>query len=129
MKIAINALLVLVACSSSAPRGATPSSTRRSQDPWLAEPDASALDATETEREFNGESSQPPVVPARPTPPRPPSTQAGSSEDPSGIVAAHNVRRARHCAAPLRWSAEVAVVAQRWANGLAARGCAMQHSS
>lgn len=46
----------------------------------------------------------------------------------SGIVAAHNERRARHCAPPLRWSTTVAAAAQGWADQLNARGCAFEHS-
>jgi pathogenesis-related protein 1 len=120
MKLSLLSVLVLAACSSSPSRVAVPVSTTSTQDPWQAEPDVSGLDPTESQNDPEPENQ--PAVPSRPTPSR-------SSDDPSGIVAAHNVRRARHCAAPLRWSAEVAVVAQRWANGLAARGCVMQHSS
>jgi len=32
------------------------------------------------------------------------------------LLDAHNAYRARHCAPPLSWSAEVAASAQRWAN-------------
>ncbi len=39
------------------------------------------------------------------------------------ILDAHNARRASHCAPPLRWSADLAIVAQSWADDLAARGC------
>jgi len=44
------------------------------------------------------------------------------------MLAAHNQVRAKHCAPPLVWSAEVARSAQRWADSLAARGCAFEHS-
>jgi pathogenesis-related protein 1 len=44
------------------------------------------------------------------------------------LLDAHNRLRARHCAPPLVWASEVARVAQRWADQLAARGCAFQHS-
>jgi uncharacterized protein YkwD len=40
----------------------------------------------------------------------------------------HNKLRAKHCAAPLAWSPVVARSAQRWANTLAAKGCAFEHS-
>lgn len=45
-----------------------------------------------------------------------------------GILAAHNAVRARHCAPPLVWSAELAAVAQRWADQLRNAGCAFDHS-
>lgn len=122
MKLALPILLVLTACSSSPSRVAAPASTTTTQDPWLAEPDVSTLEATETETDPENQ----PAAPSRPAVTPPP---VSASQDPTGIVASHNVRRARHCAAPLRWSPEVAAVAQRWANGLAARGCVMQHSS
>ena len=44
------------------------------------------------------------------------------------IVEAHNRYRAQHCADPLRWSAELASVAQAWADQLRDRGCAFGHS-
>jgi pathogenesis-related protein 1 len=44
------------------------------------------------------------------------------------VVEAHNERRARHCAPPLSWSDELAKAAQAWADSLAARGCAFEHS-
>ena len=43
-------------------------------------------------------------------------------------VDAHNRLRAKHCAAPLSWSAKLADVAQRWANALRDRGCMFGHS-
>ena len=49
--------------------------------------------------------------------------------DPQRILDAHNRGRAEHCAAPLQWSADLAMAAQRWANTLAQRGCALEHSS
>lgn len=44
------------------------------------------------------------------------------------ILEAHNRRRAQHCAAPLRWSRKLARSAQRWADELARRDCAFEHS-
>jgi uncharacterized protein YkwD len=49
-------------------------------------------------------------------------------QDMRGILAAHNKVRARHCAPPLVWSAEVAKVAQGWANQLRDSGCSFEHS-
>jgi uncharacterized protein YkwD len=43
-------------------------------------------------------------------------------------VEAHNRLRAKHCAAPLTWSAKLAEIAQRWANALRDRGCQFGHS-
>ena len=40
----------------------------------------------------------------------------------------HNRARARHCAPALKWSKDVAAVAQRWAGKLRASGCAFDHS-
>ncbi len=45
-----------------------------------------------------------------------------------GILEAHNRYRANHCAPPLRWSARIAAAAQAYADQLAARGCAFEHS-
>src|SRR5829696_5581016 len=45
------------------------------------------------------------------------------------IVDAHNRKRKRHCAPPLEWSAEIADAAQAWADKLAKRGCAFDHST
>jgi uncharacterized protein YkwD len=44
------------------------------------------------------------------------------------LLEAHNQHRAKHCAAPLVWSTAVAKSAQKWADTLAARGCAFEHS-
>jgi pathogenesis-related protein 1 len=48
--------------------------------------------------------------------------------DAGAVVAAHNRVRAKHCAPPLAWSAEVARSAQAWANTIRDRGCALGHS-
>jgi uncharacterized protein YkwD len=44
------------------------------------------------------------------------------------FVDAHNRVRAKHCAPPLAWSAELAAVAQTWANTLRDKGCRFGHS-
>ena len=44
------------------------------------------------------------------------------------MLDAQNRLRAKHCAPPLAWSAPVAEHAQKWADHLASRGCALQHS-
>ena len=46
----------------------------------------------------------------------------------TALLAAHNRVRAQHCAAPLAWSAELAAVAQKWADHLRHEGCAFEHS-
>ncbi|KAB2898748.1 MAG: hypothetical protein F9K40_11070 [Kofleriaceae bacterium] len=43
-------------------------------------------------------------------------------------LAAHNAFRKQHCAPPLAWSAELAKVAQGWADQLKKAGCAFEHS-
>jgi hypothetical protein len=53
-------------------------------------------------------------------------TEAPSSGP--AILAAHNTRRAEHCAPPLVWSDELARRAQAWADSLRERGCAFEHS-
>ena len=77
----------------------------------------------------------PPAM-ARPRPmppPRPASpARAGTAEAPPpfvGMVAAHNAARDRYGLPPLTWSAELATIAQAWADQLkAVRQCAMEHS-
>lgn len=46
-----------------------------------------------------------------------------------GLLAAHNHVRAQVGIGPLTWSNDVARVAQRWADTLAASGCALQHNA
>jgi pathogenesis-related protein 1 len=48
--------------------------------------------------------------------------------DAAAVVAAHNRVRAKHCAPPLAWSAEVARSAQAWASTIRDRGCTLGHS-
>lgn len=67
----------------------------------------------------------------QPPAPEPAAAPAGKSDDdPAGppILAAHNRFRARHCAPPLTWSAELVKESQRWAKTLAARRCAFEHN-
>jgi len=45
------------------------------------------------------------------------------------IVRAHNAWRSRVGVRPVRWSAELAAGAERWAVNLARRGCKLSHSS
>src|SRR5262249_36883048 len=48
--------------------------------------------------------------------------------DSKALVEAHNRFRAKHCAPPLAWSPKVAASAQKWANTIRDRGCALGHS-
>jgi len=78
-----------------------------------------------------GVASEPPVPgePAafgKPAATRP--RDAGKPSLAQAMVDAHNRARAKHCAAPLTWSAPLAQVAQRWANALRDKGCAFGHS-
>jgi uncharacterized protein YkwD len=51
------------------------------------------------------------------------------SVDAKAFLDAHNRFRAKHCAPPLDWSANVAASAQRWASSLRDRGCLFGHSA
>jgi uncharacterized protein YkwD len=44
------------------------------------------------------------------------------------VLESHNRKRKRHCAKPLEWSAELAEVAQGWADTLKKRGCPLEHN-
>jgi len=55
-------------------------------------------------------------------------SKGAAAIDPKAVVDAHNRVRAKHCAPPLQWSAKVAASAQRWANNIRDRGCALGHS-
>lgn len=71
--------------------------------------------------------TSPPRPPVATTPPRPaPATSQLSSQN-QEILDAHNKFRARHCAQPLSWSANLEAVAQDWADQLAAANCAFEH--
>tara|TARA_R110002096_G_scaffold171490_6_gene344594 strand:+ start:60336 stop:61082 length:747 start_codon:yes stop_codon:yes gene_type:complete len=68
--------------------------------------------------------TQPQPTPvAQPTPPAASKLPAAYQE----ILSAHNEVRARHCAAPLKWSSELQAVAQDWADQLAGANCAFEH--
>src|SRR5260221_12927236 len=69
-------------------------------------------------------SSAPSSVPAAAS-----AATSASTDDPAKtFVEVHNRYRASHCAQPLEWSADVAKVAQSWANELAHSGCKLRHS-
>jgi uncharacterized protein YkwD len=65
----------------------------------------------------------------RPARGSPPAARAPAlSSEAQRLVDAHNRVRAKHCAKPLAWSAQLAQVAQQWANALRDKGCAFGHS-
>lgn len=45
------------------------------------------------------------------------------------LLEAHNQLRDDHCAPPLSWSAELADVAQSWADKLGKSGCGLEHNN
>lgn len=59
----------------------------------------------------------------------PATSEAPSDPELRTMLEAHNRVRAQHCAPPLAWSGELASMAQAWADDLASRGCAFEHSS
>lgn len=48
--------------------------------------------------------------------------------DGKAFTDATNAVREKHCAPPLKWSQTIAASAQRWAEQIGKRGCALQHS-
>lgn len=56
------------------------------------------------------------TVPSAPAP-------SGLPAEMQQMLSAHNAYRAKHCVAPLTWSATLAAAAQKWANG-----CSLTHS-
>lgn len=75
------------------------------------------------------ETSIPPERPAAEEAPRGKVSAAGLDDEMSQLLARHNTVRAKHCAPPLAWSAQLAEVATTWARALAHKGCAFAHSS
>jgi hypothetical protein len=98
------ALALLAGCGSSTPEPMPPAST----------PEAPATEAT----------PPPGSAPA-------PAAQLDQALDPTAqaFLDAHNRVRAKHCAPPLTWSAELAQVAQAWATHLRDSNCAFEHSN
>ena len=115
--------LVLFACGP-----ATPTSSGTSPDPYAEQagdgPPGAALAGDEGEPAAAVEPAGPGPEPAAAAP------AAGGTAKPEGppILAAHNRMRARHCAPPLTWSAELVKESQRWARNLAAHRCAFEHN-
>jgi uncharacterized protein YkwD len=58
----------------------------------------------------------------------PGASSAPASGESKAWIDAHNRVRAKHCAAPLTWSAKLAQAAQQWANALRAKSCSFGHS-
>ncbi len=73
------------------------------------------------------ETATAPTPDPSPTDPSP-SSETGVPSSMKGMLSAHNAVRARHCAPPLTWSADLARVAQRWVDKLVAADCAFDHS-
>lgn len=113
MRAATFMVLVLAACGSSGGGRMAPGADA----PRAGEASAEPEDATRARPE--AESADPDAAGA-PAP--------GPEGRLSGLVEAHNELRARHCSPPLRWSEELARVAQGWADRLASRGCAFEHN-
>lgn len=61
-------------------------------------------------------------------PPPAPTTTSKLSRDAETFVTEHNRYRAKHCAAPLSWSPQLAASSQKWADTLKAKGCRFGHS-
>jgi uncharacterized protein YkwD len=116
-RIAASVVVMMFACGSTPTKSTSVPGSNVATDQWATEPTWDPTQSSTVELGNNNVPTAPVSAPATP------------SNDPlGGIVGLHNQERAKHCAAPLRWSPEVAAVAQRWANGLAARGCVMEHS-
>ncbi len=118
MRLALG-IVVLAACGSKKPaaqgipEGAADSSS--GGDTWAAnEPEPAA-------KPIEKPAEKP--APVKPAP-------SGSKLDPTAqaFLDAHNRVRAKHCAPPLTYSPTLAAVAQKWADELAAKGCAFGHS-
>jgi hypothetical protein len=61
------------------------------------------------------------------------SSDSSNGDEPEGadldrILDAHNKYRKKHCAPALDWSDDLAETAQKWADKLAKRNCAFEHS-
>jgi uncharacterized protein YkwD len=116
---ALPLLVVAVSCSSAAEPAPDPVAPAPSTEP--GEPAAPT------------ESPDPEVAPldepsTEPSPGEMPPAVAGPSAEMKQLVEAHNRYRAEHCAPPLTWSADIARVAQGWADELNRRNCAFEHS-
>jgi uncharacterized protein YkwD len=103
------AVLAIAACGGSKPAPSTASDSTDTTEGASIEP---------------GNEEPPPGETAPSTP-----AQTGLDASAQAFVDAHNAYRAKHCAPPLAWSAELAKVAQNWANELQRQGCAFEHSN
>lgn len=111
MKLAaVLATILLAACGPSKP-ASTPASSSGEPPQEGESGDPSATDST----------GEPPAADGAPS--------SGLDATAQAFVDAHNAYRAKHCAPPLAWSAELAKVAQNWANELQRQGCAFEHSN
>ena len=113
-------ILVLAACGSKKPAAEAPPVS----DPPEATADSDDKDGWSAPPRDDAPASKPVAKPAaKPAP-------SGSKLDASAqaFLDAHNRVRAKHCAPPTTWSPTLAQVAQKWADELAAKGCAFGHS-
>ncbi len=128
--------LACAACSGGVPPAQEPVDAPRADGSSTAneEPADQRVEPSVESRLPVVEKAPKPPEEARPVePPPPPETaRAPGSARPAGALGelfdAHNRHRARHCAPALEWSMEMASGAQSWAEDLAARGCAFEHS-
>ncbi len=131
--------LGLVACG--VPGGQEPAQepvqppAQQPQQPHQHQPVAWGQAPGATQTPITTQPFQPAPTPTRPAP-RPPTPKPAETKVPSSsqlpaayqqILDAHNQLRARHCAQPLRWSANLQAVAQDWADQLAGANCAFEH--
>jgi uncharacterized protein YkwD len=109
------AMATLLSCGPAVPDTAEPGATSTQwEDSSGGQEQSDAPLATEVPSDDSGD-----APPAR-------GSNLGAREQ--AILNRHNQHRADHCAPPLQWSAELAAVAQSWANQLKQAGCAFEHS-
>lgn len=126
--------VLLAACgpiySQPQPPAEPPATAPQGGPPGASDPYAPPPEQAPTTAQGEPPMLAPPAQPARPAAPRPPPRDAAPalSADTQALVDAHNAARARHCAAPLTWSPQLAAAASRWANSLRDHNCAFEHS-
>jgi uncharacterized protein YkwD len=99
------------------PAASTATSEAAPGDPPAVEPASPSAPAVLTTSEDDAAAVEPAAA-----------GRAAPRGDAAQWLDAHNRLRAKHCAAPLSWSARLADVAQHWANALRDRGCSFGHS-
>jgi uncharacterized protein YkwD len=115
MRLALAVLLAACGSSKKEPERLTASDPPASEDSWAtADPTAPSAKPVET------------AAAKKPEPKKPAASKLDATAQ--AFLDAHNRVRAKHCAPALTWSATLAGVAQKWADELAAKGCAFGHS-